>query len=151
MEAILKAWKTSRKFYRDLVDGYTPEQLNKVPDGFSNNLIWNVGHIIVAQQSVVYRLSGLPMNVPEALFEQYKPGTRPERTVTPEEIHELKLLLQSLVERTLEDLGNGKFRQFTERTTATGFHLASLEDALTFNNYHEGLHLGYMMSIRKFV
>ena len=31
------------------------------------------------------------------------------------------------------------------------FHLGSLQDALAFNNYHEGLHLGYMKSIAKFV
>lgn len=35
--------------------------------------------------------------------------------------------------------------------TATGFDLTTLDDALEFNNYHEGLHLGMMMSVRKFV
>ena len=35
--------------------------------------------------------------------------------------------------------------------TGTGFHLDALKEALEFNNYHEGLHLGFMINIRKFV
>jgi len=40
-------------------DNYTLEQLNKIPEGFSNNLIWNIGHIIVTQQVLIYKLSNL--------------------------------------------------------------------------------------------
>ncbi|WP_407635809.1 DinB family protein [Solitalea canadensis] len=38
---------------------YTIDQLNKVPAGFNNNLIWNIGHEIVAQQALIYKSSGL--------------------------------------------------------------------------------------------
>ncbi|NCU03206.1 MAG: DinB family protein, partial [Chitinophagaceae bacterium] len=68
-----------------------------------------------------------------------------------EEADELKELLSSLIEKTETDLANGKFVSFTERMTGTGFYLATLQDAFQFNNYHEGLHLGYMNSISKFV
>ena len=56
-----------------------------------------------------------------------------------------------MIDQTEADLASRKFVSFTERTTITGFHLGSLQDALAFNNYHEGLHLGYMKSIAKFV
>ncbi|HCL04497.1 MAG TPA: DinB family protein, partial [Chitinophagaceae bacterium] len=45
----------------------------------------------------------------------------------------------------------GIFTSFTGRMTATGFDLTSLADALEFKAYHEGLHLGMMMSIRKLI
>lgn len=32
----------------------------------------------------------------------------------------------------------------------TAFHLSSIKDVFECNNYHEGMHLGYMLSIRKF-
>lgn len=151
MEALLKALKTSRKIYSDFIDNYTPEQLNKVPSGFNNNLIWNIGHVIVAQQSLIYKGSGLPLYIADSMVELYKPGTKPAGPVSEGEIRELKTLLTSLIEQTEEDVKSGKFVTYNERMTVTGFHLGSLKDALEFNNYHEGIHLGYMMSLRKFV
>lgn len=149
--SIFKAWKTSRQLYAGYFDQYTLEQLNKVPPGFNNNLIWNIGHIIVAQQSLVYKTSNLEMHIPVELFDRYKPGTKPTGSVEQTEVDGLRSLLTSLIAQTETDLSNGKFVEFNERMTGTGFHLGSLQDAFEFNNYHEGLHLGCMMSIRKFV
>jgi hypothetical protein len=129
MEATFKIWETSRNIYLKIIENYSLEQLNKIPEGFSNNLAWNLGHIIVSQQGLVYRLSGLPMNI------------------SPE----MKVLLFSLLEKTKEDYSNGKFTSYNEFTTGTGFHLANIKDAMEFNNYHEGIHLGFMMNIRKFI
>ncbi len=151
MEAIIKAWKTSRKIYTDFFDKYSLEQMNIVPDKFSNNIIWNIGHIVAAQQSLVYKTSNLPMNITEEYFDKYKPGTKPVGAVSQGEVNEIKSLLTSMVEQTEADLANGKFVSFTERNTITGFHLGNLQDALVFNNYHEGLHMGYIKSIVRFV
>ncbi|GAA0878388.1 DinB family protein [Algoriphagus jejuensis] len=151
MESLIKTWKTGRRIYLDYFEKYNLEQLNKVPDGFNNNLIWNIGHIIVAQQSLIYRLSNLPMHVSNELYDTYKPGSKPTAITSQAEAEELKKFLISLVDQTQADLSNGVFQTFTERETATGFLLSTLEDSLHFNNYHEGLHLGYMMSIGKFL
>lgn len=151
MENIFKAWKTSRQLYSNFFNKHTLEQLNKIPLGFNNNLIWNIGHIIVAQQSLLYKSTDVPMPIPEELFQRYKPGTKPTETVSQDEANELQNLLTSLIEQTQNDFYNNVFTVFHERTTVTGFHLASLKDVFEFINYHEGLHLGYMMSIRKFI
>lgn len=151
MNALFKTLETSRKNYLRFIEPFTLEQLNKVPEGFNNNIIWNVGHIIVVQQSLVYRLSSHTMNVTDELFELYKPGSKPERVIMQTEVDELKQLLITLCEQTRTDVKKGVFTGFTERMTVTGFHLTSLADALEFNNYHEGLHLGMMMSLRKLV
>jgi hypothetical protein len=127
------------------------EQLNKIPEGFSNNLVWNLGHIIVAQQGLVYRLSGLPINVSAEMNEQYRNGSKPTGTTTQAEVDELKALLFSLIEKTKADYTAGKFITYNEYTTGTGFHLGNINDAMEFNNYHEALHMGFMMNIRKFI
>lgn len=151
MEAIFKIWETSRKMCLALIEKHTLEQLNKIPEGFSNNLIWNLGHIIVSQQGLVYRLSGLPMYVSDEMREIYKSGTKPTGTTTQAEVDELKELLLLLMKKTKEDYAAGKFVTYTEYTTGTGFHLSSTKEAIQFNNYHEGVHTGIMMQIRKFV
>lgn len=149
MDAVLKTWETGRNNYLRFIEPFTLEQLNKIPEGFNNNIIWNVGHIIVVQQSLVYRLSGQPMQVTDEIFNLYKPGTKPEKNITREEADELKQLLITHCEQTKKDIEQGLFTSFTGRMTPTGFDLTSFADALEFNNYHEALHLGMMMSIRK--
>ncbi len=151
MEATFKIWETCRKHYLSLIEQYSLEQLNKVPDGFSNNIVWNLGHIIVAQQGLVYRLSGLPMNISDEMRATYMNGTKPLGTTTQEEIDELKSLLISLVEQTKDDYSSGKFVTYNEYTTGTGYNLKSLEEAMEFNNLHEGIHFGIIMSIKKFI
>ena len=147
--SILKTWSTSRNLYSDYLNNHSLEQLNKIPEGFNNNLVWNIGHIIVAQQSIIYRLSNLKMNITDELYDLYKSGTKPARTITQNELTELKSLLFSLVEYTKLDYEAGKFITFNERLTGTGFMLSSLNDAFEFVNYHEGIHLGIMSSIKK--
>ncbi|WP_237274450.1 DinB family protein [Tenacibaculum ovolyticum] len=151
MESTFKTWKTSRNLYAEYFEKYTLGQLNKIPDGFSNNLIWNIGHIVVAQQALIYKGSNLNGYISDELFKRFKPGTKPTRLITDNEIKELNVLLKSLIKKTEVDFYNGKFITYNERMTGTGFHLSSLMDAFEFNNYHEGLHLGYMMNLRKFV
>lgn len=151
MDATFKIWETNRKHYLQLIENYSLEQLNKTPEGFSNNLAWNLGHIIVSQQGLVYRLSGLPTYISDEMTNTYKNGTKPTGNTTQAEIDELKRLLFSLIEQTKEDYANGKFVTYNEYTTGTGFHLASTMEAMNFNNYHEALHFGFMMNIRKFI
>jgi len=151
MESIFKTWKTSRNLYLQYFEDYTLEQLNTIPDGFNNNMIWNIGHIIIAQQALIYKGSNLEGYLPSELYALYKPGTKPEGKTTADESEELKAYLISLITKTEKDFKARKFRTYNERMTGTGFYLRSLKDAFEFNNYHEGLHLGYMMSLRKFV
>ncbi len=151
MDTVFKAWETSRKLYLNFFDNYSLDQLNKIPDGFNNNLIWNIGHIIITQQKLIYKGANLQGYISNELFDKYQSGTKPTAPVSTSEVDELKTLLISLIGKTKTDFAKGIFVSYNERTTGTGFHLASIEDAFEANNYHEGLHLGYMMSIRKFV
>jgi hypothetical protein len=151
MESTLKIWKTSRNLVLNYFDTYSLEKLNKVPQGFNNNLIWNIGHVIAAQQALVYKSCNVPMRISDAFFDKYKSGTKPDGKATDAEAEDLREKLISLIALTEADLASGIFTSFNERTTGTGFHLGSLKDALQFNNYHEGLHLGVMMGIRKLV
>lgn len=151
MESVFKTWKTSRKIYLKFLEQYTVAQLNTIPKGFSNNLIWNIGHVIVAQQALIYMNSELDGYISREMFDLYKPGTFPTGKTSEEEILQLKKLLLEMIEKTEVDFNNGEFKTFNARMTGTGFHLGSLRDAFEFNNYHEGLHLGFMYNIRKFV
>ena len=151
MEATFRIWQTSRGLYQNFLDNYSLEQLNTIPPGMSNNLIWNIGHVIVSQQKLVYALSGLPMHIPDSLFEKYQNGSRPDGKTTQAEVDEIKKLLSEMVEKTKSDFEAGVFKEFHPYQTKTGFHLGTWKEAMEFNNYHEGIHLGIMLQIKKFL
>ena len=151
METTFKIWETSRGIYLKFLENYTLEQLNKIPEGMSNNLIWNIGHIAVSQIGLVYGLSGLKSDLSCGFVEKYKNGSKPDGKTTQEEVDQIKKLLVEMISKTKSDFKAGVFKEFNPYQTKTGFHLGSLEEAIEFNNYHEGIHLGIMMSIKKFL
>ena len=151
MKELLEITKTSRNMVSKLIQGFTLEQLNKVPAGFNNNLIWNVAHIIVTQQVLVYKLAGLPVMVSDELIEKYKKGTKTEHEASQEEVDEILSLLHKTIEQTAIDIDNNLFQNFNEYPTSTGFVLKSNFDSMSFNNFHEGSHIGVIMAIRKLV
>ncbi len=53
MNAIFTTWQTGRQLYLAFLEKYSLEQLNYIPEGFSNNLIWNAGHIVASQQKLI--------------------------------------------------------------------------------------------------
>lgn len=151
MDATFSIWKTSREIYLKFLTSFTLEQLNHIPEGMGNNIIWNIGHIIASQQGLVYRLSGLTPLVSETFIDKYKNGSTPNGQTTQEEVEEIKELLVSTLHQTILDFENGKFNSYQEYQTKTGFLLRNVEEAIQFNNYHEGIHLGFMMKIKKFI
>lgn len=151
MEHTLAVWRTNREKYASLLDAYTLDQLNKIPDGFRNNIIWNIAHVVVTQQLLVYNLSGLPMMVDAGMVDRYKRGTAPEHDVTEDEVARIRELLTSTIDQTEQDLAANSFQDYKAYTTSTGFHIGSAHDAIGFNNYHEGMHFGIIMGLRKFV
>ena len=91
------------------------------------------------------------MLVSDELVQKYMKGTKPELDATQADLDEIKSLLSKTIHHTTEDFDNGIFKSYQEYPTSTGCVLKNVEDAMVFNNFHEALHIGIMMSLRKFV
>lgn len=143
--------RTSRKVLSQFIENFSLDQLNEIPDGFNNNLIWNIAHIVVTQQRLVYKFSGLPLRISDEIFEKYKGGTKPNGAVSQSEVEEIRSLLFETIDQTEADFNSDIFKNYQEYTTSIGLTITSIEEAISFNNYHEALHTGVMMSIRKFI
>ena len=70
-------WKC-RALIAETLTELSEEQLLKVPTGFNNNILWNAGHIVVTQQLLHYRVSGLDPYIPSPIIERYKTDTSPD-------------------------------------------------------------------------
>jgi hypothetical protein len=143
--------KKSREMVLKTIQNLTLEQLHTIPEGFKNNIIWNFTHIVVTQQLLHYKLSGLQCLIPDDLIDKYRKGTFPSEEMSEEEFEEVKELFMGLPDTLQEDYEAGIFKLYNEYQTSTGFVLTSIKDAIAFNNLHEGLHLGVIMSLVKLV
>ncbi|KQB41035.1 DinB family protein [Flavobacterium aquidurense] len=151
MNSVFEVQKTIREVLVKILDNHSLEQLNKIPQGFNNNIIWNAAHCVAVQQALVYKLSGLPTMVSKEFIVKYSKGAKPEGDVSQEEVDEVKALLSTTLQQTKQDYSDAIFVNFQEYTTSLGNTISDINGALEFNNYHEGLHTGVIMSIRKFV
>lgn len=143
--------KSIRKIIVKLSSDLSNEQLLHIPEGFKNNILWNMTHLVVTQQLLHYGLSNQPMLVSDDLVSGNRKGRSPKDWTKTPEIDDIKQLLITLPEQLEKDYESGLFTSFTEYPTSAGITLTSIEDALIFNNFHEGLHLGTIMALRKLV
>ena len=143
--------KKSRQLTLKAINGLTLDQMHVIPDGFKNNIVWNVAHMVVTQQLLLYKLSGLDCLVPDELIEAHRKGTAPIKTFTEEEFEEVTDLLAGLPDTLEEDFNEGIFEKYNAYQTSTGFVLDSFDTAVNFNNYHEGIHLGVILALKKLV
>ena len=141
----------NRQIMASFLDSFSLEKLNKVPKEFNNNLFWNIAHLVVTQQLLTYNLSGLPMLISDEMVKKYRKGSMVAKEVTQEEIHEIKELLFSTLKKTKEDYQNNIFKEYKEYTVSTKSTLTNIEQAIEFNNFHEGIHLGYILAMKKFL
>jgi len=98
-----------------------------------------------------YSLSGKDCLVSDELIAAYKKGTKPTSQFIQEEFDEVLELFNGLPNTLEEDYEAGIFTGYNEYKTSTGFVIDSMEKALIFNNFHESLHLGVIMSLKKLV
>lgn len=140
--------KKTRHYLLQLLNNVTIEQLNEVPPGFNNNIIWNLAHIIAAQQGVCYLRAGQKIRIEEAFYLRYKPDTKPEGFVTNDDVEKIKGLLFSTLDQFEEDDAAGLFSTYNPWTNRYGTTLANIDEAVQFLLFHEGLHVGYIMALK---
>jgi hypothetical protein len=148
MQFTFEVFNNIRPFFKKQIENNSLEDLNKIPEGFNNNIIWNIGHIVVTAQLLAYKLSGLPMMVSDDLVNKYRKDTKPEGVVSQEEVNEIKGLLFSTITKLETDYKNEIFKEYNTYTVSTtGNTLTNIDEALQFILFHEAMHLGYILAL----
>ncbi len=140
-----------REVYVGLAKDLTEEQLLFIPEGFANNILWNLGHVVVVQQMLTYGLAKQELNVGKDLIGLFRKGSSPKMWQDTPDISPIMSLLTDLPKKFKEDYNAGLFTEFSEYKTATGSLLRTIDDGIAFNDFHEGLHMGSILALRKLV
>jgi hypothetical protein len=141
----------ARKFLLNLIDGISIEKLNEIPEGFNNNLAWNFAHVIANQQILCYRNAGAKPVISDEIIDKYKTGTRPEGFIDEKEFETFKQFLLSTIDKFEEDSATNIFENYKafDLKSYPGVRLKNINDAAKFVSFHDGLHVGYSMALKR--
>ncbi len=151
MNIIFETAIFNRKVLENLLKELTYHQLVKIPKGFNNSIFWNIAHILVTQHLLVYKNSGLPMDLDENIIKKYSKGSKPSTEIPEIEIDYVMKNLLSSVLKTQKDYEKHLFKQYEVYHTSVKISLNNVEEALKFSAFHDGIHLGVILSLRKIV
>ncbi|MDI3318312.1 DinB family protein [Pinibacter soli] len=154
MDKRVEKIKGFRTFLLQQIEELTIDQLNKIPDGFNNNIVWNIAHMICTEQIVCYVRSNLPVIVEDKYFSPYLPGTKPTSFVDVDDVAIIKQFFTGTSDQLNADLDHKSFANYSPSVAIPktyGFEVNNIDDALEYLLYHEGLHSGYVMSLKRMV
>ncbi len=152
MNNIFTYIRATRTAFRKVIDGLDADTLNRIPQGFNNNIIWNFGHIYVATLGLVYLRTGVEPAKDIPLLTKYTKGSRPEAFVSGEEIAFLKEQAITSIDGLEADYTNRRFQHITAFATDTyGKNMRSIEEVITCTLAHDNFHFGYVKALQKAV
>jgi hypothetical protein len=154
MDKRIEKIKGFRTFLLQQIEELTTELLNKIPEGFNNNIIWNLGHLISAEQNICYVKSGVPVIIEDKYFSPYLPGTKPTSFVDEKNIAIIKEYFISTIDQLNADVEHKLFSNYSPSVVIPkvyGFEVNNIDDALEYLLYHEGFHAGSVMSLKRIV
>lgn len=151
MEKLFETALFTRSSMLKILEKRPYEELVKIPENFRNSIFWNIAHLLVTQQLLCYRLSGLDIRIEEDMVKKYGKGSIATENVKESDVQYVKDHLVTAMKETEKDFNDGLFKDFKAYMTSTGIELKSIEDAISFSTYHDGIHLGIVLSLMKIV
>ena len=142
--------ENARHYLLRLIDGLSSERLNKIPEVFNNNIIGNIGHSISVQQSICYLRAKVRPTIASDILRAFQPSSKPKKVFALSEINILKTVFVESIDDFQPDFFNQLFDQYKPWVAQPyGMNVANILDAMDFLMYHEGLHAGYVMAMKR--
>lgn len=148
-QASIEIYRRIRSELHSAVKELSSERLHAVPAGFDNNIAWNIGHLLVVQQRLIYARCGLPLTILDEMNPLFMPGTSPADWQTPPDAKALVEMLMPQHEQLERDFAAGLFSETSYElfTPSSGVAIDNINDALVFNIFHESQHFGFVLAL----
>lgn len=143
----------SRNLVLELTKSLTIEQMNFIPTGMNNNIIWHMAHLITVEQDRCYSQSGISPLLPESFMQAYRPGTKPLAPADRDFCDMVKESLLNNISVISSDYEKGIFNGYEPFVSKAypGVEVNNIEDALEFVLLHEGVHQGCIRALFKLI
>ncbi|WP_029191022.1 DinB family protein [Ornithinibacillus scapharcae] len=147
-EVLFTQLETYRKELLNLVEDVSEEEAEIIPNGFKNNIRWNLGHIYLDQYLWIEAVTKEKTAVDPGFAKWFGYGTSPkdftEETPT---LAELKTLLANQPLEIKESYAD----RLTEMFPPTEMGMRTIEQVLVRTIFHEGLHLAAILYLKRFI
>lgn len=145
-EQIFKQVEMVRESTLKEMEGISEEQADQIPEGFRNNIRWNLAHIYVTQNILLSDFGGKNIETPSKDLEMFAPGTKPaDWEGEAPTLEEIKQQLKDQPDKLKEALSG----QMDDEAKEAFMSLPTVGEILNFTLYHEGAHVGIIKAIKK--
>lgn len=149
---LTKQFETARNMFIKLLSTTSAETANVIPNGFNNNIRWNAGHVYTILEYSLFSFTKndpqIPTNYRELFFLGTKPADWPQEGVPS--LEELVGQLEDQrrrVQTTFFPLIEEPLPKTFQLPNGTEF--LTYVELLSFLNFHEALHIGYVNALKK--
>ena len=144
-----KTFRITRAHMMRELDGLNDAQYLMIPPDRDDNILWNVGHLLCSLSRLTYVFSGLPLPIPEEYLGLFGKNTHALQWTKPPDVDGVMGLFTALPEKIEADYRAGIFVDYTPLQIMPDDTIASVEEAIAFHCFHEGLHLGKILTLKE--
>ena len=144
-----KTFRITRHHMLCELEGLSHEEMLVVPEGREDNVLWNVGHLLCSISRLCYVFSGHPLPIPERYLELFGKGTSARNWTEDPDPAEVLERFTALPAQIEADYLAGRFKDYTPLQITPGDTIASVEEAVAFHCFHEGLHIGMIIALKE--
>lgn len=144
-ELVKGQFARTRKALSQALEGISSEVLEIVPEGFNNNIHWQVGHILVVTEHFFFKgMEKIPANYNEI----FGPSTKPADWTG--DIPKVETLIEQLNEQLvrIKEIPSEAFNQKLPKRFLGNETYGELAATGAF---HEAMHLGQIQSLKRVV
>ncbi len=145
-EILFNQLESYRSYVVGVAETLTAEQAEIIPNGFKNNVRWNLGHMYLDQFLWIQAVTKEKAPVPEQFNDWFGYGTSPDNftdeTPSFEELLELLKAQPAYIKDLYADRLEEEFAP-----TEMGMH--TVEQVLVRTIFHEGMHLQTILDLKK--
>ena len=144
-----KTFRITRFHMMRELEGLTDEQMLHIPDGREDNIIWNVGHLLCSISRLTYVFSGHPLPIPEGYLAMFGKDTSARDWKADPDVEAVLHRFVELATQIEYDYRNEIFKDYKALQIVPDDNIASIEEAIAFHCFHEGLHIGKVLTIKE--
>ncbi|WP_202077796.1 DinB family protein [Caldalkalibacillus salinus] len=147
--ALFKQLQDYRGYFFHVLEGVTEAEAEMIPDGFKNNIRWNLGHVYLDQYLWIEAVTREQIDYPRAYDQWFGFGTTPaDFTDETPSFDELKEKLYHQVSQIERDYGHRLEEVFPPTEMED---LTTIEQAIVRMIFHEGMHVQAVIDFKKFI